>query len=272
MRWRPRAKVAASNPRAGYSLEGMSWFRIVASSALLAACSSEPLPGLTRETNEPALPSPDPTECAPGTPIFASEIVNARDLGGVPVDGERRVACGALFRGPPLAALSSEGCAELERLGIRTVIDLRTVSERESRPDAPCVAAQAELVFAPLPIPYNLSPADYVADLNATDSMALAFQRIGSAGAFPIYFHCTWGRDRTGVMAAVILLALGAKRADILEEYQHSALSVGAYPESLAAVLDAIEKQGGLSTYLGSLGFTEDALETLRSTVLESAL
>jgi protein-tyrosine phosphatase len=258
--------------------------RIICVSAALAACSacsSQPLPGAAREREESPPPfqppgspvSSAPAEdgaCAPGRRILADEIMNARDLGGISVSGEQRVACGALFRGPPLAALSAEGCGELDRLGIRTVVDLRTPAERTSRPEASCVSARAELVFAPLPIPYNLSPGDYIADLNATESMALAFQKFVSPAAYPIYFHCTWGRDRTGVVAAVILLALGAARADILEEYQRSAASVGAYPESLAAVLDAIERQGGIVSYLEALGLTSEEIATLRKQALEA--
>jgi protein-tyrosine phosphatase len=254
--------------------------RIVRVSAVLAACgacSSQPLPGVDRGDQESPPPSLPPGAapavdgaCAPGRRILADEVVNARDLGGIGVAGEQRVACGALFRGPPLAALSAEGCAELDRLGIRTVVDLRTPAERTSRPEASCVSARAELVFAPLPIPYNLSAGDYIADLDATESMALAFEKFVSADAYPIYFHCTWGRDRTGVVAAVILLALGVARTDILEEYERSAASVGAYPESLVAVLDAIERRGGVESYLEVLGLTNDELVTLREQVLES--
>jgi protein-tyrosine phosphatase len=95
-----------------------------------------------------------------------------------------------------------------------------------------------------MPIPYNVSPADYVADLNASASIAAAFTVLGDPAAYPVYIHCTYGRDRTGVLAAVILSALGAKRADILQEYLISQRTVGATPASLTAVLDEIELRG----------------------------
>ena len=158
------------------------------------------------------------------------------------------------------------GCEAFHRLGIRTVIDLRTDSERMAVPDASCVIAQSTVLWAPLPIPYSLSPAQYIADLNTYSSIRLAFESLGDAAAYPIYFHCTYGRDRTGVLAAVILLALGASHEDVLSEYQLTALS-GLYvpPDSLSAVLDDIESRGGIQAYLDAAGVPRAMLAVLRS-------
>lgn len=197
--------------------------------------------------------------------ILGEEIKNARDLGGVPLGDERSVAKGAVFRGPPLAQLSSSGCAEFARLGIRTVIDLRVASERTAVPEADCVSDNAAVVTAPLPVPYSVSPTDYIADLNEVASIAAAFEMLGDPTAYPIYVHCTWGRDRTGVLVAVILRALGASHADILKEYMLSSASVGAYPTSLEAVLVAIEEGGGIEAYLASAGVSDENLATLRA-------
>jgi protein-tyrosine phosphatase len=196
--------------------------------------------------------------------ILVDEVVNARDLGGVPLGSGRSVEHGAVFRGPPLTMLSPSGCAELERLGIRTVIDLRIESERSAVPEADCVERSARVILAPLPVPYDVSPLDYIADLDATDSIAMVFQRLGDAESYPVYVHCTWGRDRTGVLAAIILRALGASRANIMKEYLLSLATVGAYPDSLAAVLDTIERRGGIESYLSAAGVSADALATLR--------
>jgi protein-tyrosine phosphatase len=202
--------------------------------------------------------------------ILVDDLVNARDLGGVPLGDGRSVANGVLFRGPPLAELSASGCAEFSRLGIRTVIDLRVESERGSVPEAGCIEQSARIVFAPLPVPYNVSPSDYIAALDATDSIRAAFQQLGEDESYPIYLHCTWGRDRTGILAAVILRALGASRADILQEYLLSISTVGAYPVSLEAVLDAIEQRGGIDAYLAAAGVSADQLARLRSRAVRS--
>jgi hypothetical protein len=212
-------------------------------------------------------PQPDPpsTECQRHQFVLEGHVQNARDLGGLPTAPEGSIACGSLFRGPPLANLTEAGCAEVAALGIRTVIDLRIESERTTKPSSACVGA--DHVFAPLPIPYGVSPADYSADLNAP-AIAEAFQAFTNAEAYPIYFHCTWGRDRTGVVAALLLLSLGASRDDVMQEYLLSKGSVGAYPDSLTAVLDEIEQRGGAEAVLGEIGIDSDALETLRGRVI----
>jgi protein-tyrosine phosphatase len=200
--------------------------------------------------------------------VLVGEVVNARDLGGIPLADDAEVAAGLLFRGPPLAALSADGCDQLAELGVRTVIDLRIDSERASKPSAACAQEQAAIVLAPLPIPYSVSPDDYLADLYTSESIVEAFRALGDADAYPIYFHCTFGRDRTAVLAAVILLALGADRDAIMDDYLLSGATVGAYPQSLAAVLDEVQAQGGIDSFLASAGVAGEWIETLRTTAV----
>jgi protein-tyrosine phosphatase len=204
-----------------------------------------------------------------GRPILQGELLNARDLGGTPLEPDAAVPFGALYRGPPLA-LREQGCDELAQLGIHTVIDLRVATEREAKPDAPCALRGARLVLAPLPVPYDVSPSDYIADLNTTESIATAFQALGDDAAYPVYFHCTCGRDRTGVLAAVILSALGASRDAIMQEYLLSLESVGAYPDSLDAVLDELERRGGIDAYLQQAGIPQRDVDDLRAHAISS--
>jgi hypothetical protein len=206
--------------------------------------------------------------CQRSEPVFVCDVPNARDLVGTPVGNGQTVGCGVIYRGAPLAGLSSDGCRAFATLGIKTVVDLRTAVEAADRPPSPCVAAAATIVAAPMPVPYDVSPADYLADLNASSSVATAFAALGDPAAYPVYVHCTYGRDRTGVLAALILSALGATRQEILQEYQLSAARVGAFPASLSAVLDDIERRGGIDTVLGAAGVTPQQLATLRSRAL----
>jgi hypothetical protein len=203
-----------------------------------------------------------------GRPILAPYLVNARDLGGTPVAQRGVVPYGRLFRGPPVAALSADGCSAFANLGIHTVVDLRVPSEVQSTPEAACVRERTAIVLAPLPVPYSVSPQDYIADLDAYASIAAVFRVLGAPTAYPVYFHCTWGRDRTGIVAALILLALGASRDDIVEEYLLSSASVGAYPRSLVAALEEVERRGGIESYLTAVGVTPEQLAALRLTAV----
>jgi protein-tyrosine phosphatase len=202
------------------------------------------------------------TGCQSARPVLTSDLKNARDVGGTPLEQGGSVACGSIFRGPPLV-LGEAGCAEVRALGIRTVIDLRIESEAASKPDASCV--NADFVPTPLPIPYGLSASDYLADLNATASMTKVFRTFGDPQSYPLYFHCTWGRDRTGVVAAVLLLTLGVSRADVMAEYMLSQPSVGAYPAALEAVLDEVEARGGAEAFLMGMGITAEQIAVMRS-------
>ncbi|MET0388599.1 MAG: tyrosine-protein phosphatase [Polyangiales bacterium] len=206
-----------------------------------------------------------------GEPVFVGHLVNARDMGGIrlgALGSAAHVRPRTLYRGPPLARLTADGCSELAERGIRSVIDLRVQSEVNGTPEAPCVAEHARWVHAPLPIPYGVSAQDYIADLDASASIATAFSVLSDPAAYPVYFHCTWGRDRTGILAAVILLALGAEREAIMEDYLISLMTVGAYPMSLAAALDEIATRGGVEVYLAASGVSADQIHALREQLI----
>jgi hypothetical protein len=203
-------------------------------------------------------------DCQRGQALLSGYVKNVRDLGGIPASGGL-VACGAIYRGGPLQGLLAPGCEQVATLGVKTILDLRMPSEQSASPTSACVSAAR--VSAPLPIPYGLGPADYLADFNEVASIAKAFHTFGDPAAYPIYFHCTFGRDRTGVLGALLLSALGASREDIVADYMLSKETVGAYPDSLAAVLDEIEARGGADAVLAGIGITPDELAVLRSHV-----
>jgi protein-tyrosine phosphatase len=210
-----------------------------------------------------------PHGCEPHQPVLTNAVTNARELGGTPLADGSVVACGALYRGQPLR-LSETICADAARLGMRTVLDLRMESERLSSPDAACL--DADLVFAPLPVPYGLSAADYLNVLHTTPSIATAFHTFGNPAAYPIYFHCTLGRDRTGIVGALLLLALGATRDTVMQEYRLSEPNVGASPNSLNAVLDEVEQRGGIENVLRDVGITDAELAVMRQNAISGAL
>ena len=231
----------------------------IAPSLLDAGHAAEPADAGTSDAGRPATGS---------RAVLVGQVENARDLGGIAVASGGHVKPHRLFRGPPLTGLSQKGCAEVGKLGLHSVIDLRVDSEVSLQPDQACALEKAPLVAAPLPVPYNVSAADYIAVLDAHDSIAKVFEVLGDETRYPVYFHCTWGRDRTGILAAVILLALGADQDAIMEDYLESRRTVGAYPGSLEAALDEITRRGGIDAYLMASGVTAHQLEVLRATAV----
>lgn len=247
--------------RAGSSAGGASAGGSAGPSAAGSAGVGNPT-GASAGTGSAGAPVTEPLGCAPGRFVLLDHVTNARDMGGTPLLPEGSMSCGAVYRGPPLS-LSPDGCSAASKLRLRTLIDLRTDSERGSNPDAACV--DAKRVFAPLPIPYGLGPTDYLNDLHETASMALVFHTFGDPAAYPIYFHCTFGRDRTGIVGALLLLTLGASRAAVMQEYMLSQPNVGAYPTALNAVLDEVEQRGGIEAVLKSLGISDEELAVIRA-------
>lgn len=219
----------------------------------------------------PVGPAPDAGDggCVAGLRVLNGEVRNARDLGGLTA-GATATRCGQLFRTAAMNAMSSVGCAEFSRLGIKTVVDLREPSERLGSPNAACLEPGARQVLAPMPIPYNVSPADYLADLHSDDAVKTLFATLGDEANYPVAFHCTYGRDRTGVAAALVLLTLGVSREDIKRDYQRTADNgIATTPASLDAALDELERLGGAEAHLTSIGVSPASLTTLRARALQ---
>lgn len=202
--------------------------------------------------------------CVEGAPVLPGALVNARDLGGLPTAGGP-LSCGRIFRAAAPTSLSDEGCSAFAALGLKTVIDLRTQGERFSAPNAACVDAAATTVTAPMPVPYNVSPVDYLADLHTDASVKALFDTLGDEAKYPVLIHCTYGRDRSGVAAALVLLALGASREVILRDYLRTADNgLSAFPASLEAVLDEVEREGGIDAFLAGSGVAPETVAVLR--------
>ena len=148
-------------------------------------------------------------------------------------------------------------------MGIHTLVDLRSASERAAALDAECAQSSASVVLAPVTSSWNYN--DYLTSGPGVQAILQTFEALGDPKAYPVYIHCSLGRDRSGVMSALILGALGATRSEIAKEYNLSRASVGAYPMILATALDVVDAAGGTQPFLEQLGVTTEQIETLRT-------
>ncbi len=202
--------------------------------------------------------------------ILTGQVPNVRQLGGVGLVGGGTVACDLVYRGSSLSSLTQEGCAQFAATGIKTVVDIRSESEQTAPPVA-CVGQSARLVTAPLPTPYNVSPADYLMVLYTASSMQTLFAVLADRASYPVYYHCLYGKDRTGVVTAVILAALGASRQTIQDEYAMSGeAGFSFYPASLDAVLDEFDRLGGVDNYFRAVGIPAEHVQAMREILLGS--
>ncbi|MFD0558177.1 protein tyrosine/serine phosphatase [Stackebrandtia endophytica] len=168
-------------------------------------------------------------------------VFNFRDLGGLPA-GNHRVRSGRVYRSDSLAGLRETDRAAFADLGIRTVIDLRRASEVEQDgriPDWPEIAyhnidpGHREWGPAPWFESDELSPflSDRYQDL-VDETAARLVHILGFAAredALPLVVHCWAGRDRTGVVCALLLALLGVSDTDIDADYARSSAANARY-------------------------------------------
>jgi len=235
---------------------------------------------------------------------------NVRDLGGLRATAGWRVRRGRVFRADALHRVGASDVAILAGLGIRRVFDLRSVAELSRDGVGEFAGRVAEHVHVPL-VKVSLSPFDPGIDwktlnlrdryLDMLDEGAMAMRTIvcalAEAAPAPIIFHCTGGKDRTGVVAAVLLRSLGVPDDIIIEDYALSeanlAVAVEGYREHLEAVgldsaaiayltssppdrmrytLGELDRRWGCTEdYLGSIGIEAATIDAIRRNLLERA-
>jgi protein tyrosine/serine phosphatase len=174
---------------------------------------------------------------------------NVRDLGRLPAAGGGQTRWGAVVRCDTLDRLTERGWAALAAHGVRTVIDLRTPGEHRvgtgHRPDWLTV----------LPLPLDGEPADaglreyfgtpiYLRSLleRRPDRCVAVLAALADAPAGGVAVHCVAGRDRTGIIALLLLALAGVDPHVIAEDYERS----GERLRPLYAELGEVD-QGGLA-------------------------
>jgi protein-tyrosine phosphatase len=179
--------------------------------------------------------------------------LNLRDLGGYPTGDGGVVRWRTLLRSDALDRLGQDGRAALTALGLRTVIDLRTDEEAQDAPSA-LNGTGARTVRVPLlraealgRLPPDLAAVyQYLIDERG-QAIAAAVAQLCRPGALPGLVHCSAGKDRTGVVVALILGALGVPDDIIAGDY---ALSAGFLDPDAAAVVSRIQAIGGAASRL----------------------
>ncbi|WP_051297764.1 tyrosine-protein phosphatase [Brevibacterium album] len=183
----------------------------------------------------------------PPLPVVGTH--NFRDLGGLPLTGGGTVRTGRVFRSDALHLLDDAGRAHLRALGVRRIVDLRHDGELAQMPSA-LDRAEVEVVHAPVfaaaAVEAQLAP-DATLDLaeiyrmmietRGTQLALAAGHVVLSPG--PVVFHCTAGKDRTGVLAALLLDAVGVRREAVVADYAATAANLaGAWAQQALAGRD----------------------------------
>jgi protein-tyrosine phosphatase len=226
--------------------------------------------------------------------------LNARDLGGYPTADGHQTRWGAVVRSDSLAALSPAGRDALVDYGIRAMVDLRLPEEIEARPNPFAEPDTHGIQYTNVSIidPAAAPPED-VATL-ADDykgmldrfgqAVAAVMGAVANAPAGGVLVHCAAGKDRTGLVSALLLGLVGVAPETIAADYaltaeylrprdqewlengpgdraDREALLVKYAPtaEVMTAVLDHLrERYGGVEAYLLAAGVTPADIGRLR--------
>jgi protein-tyrosine phosphatase len=158
---------------------------------------------------------------------------NVRDLGGLPTRDGRRTREGRLIRSASVQELTELDIEWLvDRIGVRMIVDLRLPEEAEPRalgPLAQRVGAYANLPFrSPGMASVDVIPdavdidllTHYIGFLEASaPEIVAAVRLLADPSNQPALFHCAAGKDRTGVLAALVLDAVGVEEEAIVADY-----------------------------------------------------
>ena len=165
-------------------------------------------------------------------------VQNFRDLGGYKSRGGRTIAWQRVFRSAGLVRMSPGDKFKLQEMGIKAVIDLRTPTEQEQQQEKDLLreigAEYYNVPFRPDNPKYYLEEELelYKKVANMGEVYLYRFRR-GSFGKrvqecismiaapenHPLVFHCGAGKDRTGMLAAILLASLGVADEDIIGDY-----------------------------------------------------
>ena len=240
--------------------------------------------------------------------IRLDAVHNFRDLGGYPTADGRTTRWRTLFRADGLYRLAGNDLEIVRALGLRTVIDLRTDGELAERGTFP--REQHPIAFHHVPV--IDSTWQHLDRPDANDPVAFlewayqdmlrqgphrfveAIEQLSQPGTLPAVFHCAAGKDRTGVLAMLLLGSLGVPPAHLVADYALTGEGIermrvwaqreapgmwdrladtpsafmAAAPEAMERVIASILAHGTIRDYTLELGVSAAALDRLADALL----
>jgi protein-tyrosine phosphatase len=230
--------------------------------------------------------------------------LNARDLGGYATVDGRETRWGAVVRSAALGTLTEAGQAALADYGVRAIIDLRLPDELDREPNPFAEPADHGIVYTNVSIldPGAGFPPDtatlaenYLWTLERFSGLVgTAVAAVARAPEGGVLIHCAAGKDRTGLISALLLGAVGVPEATIADDYALTAellapreqewlengpgdraereAMLARFAPTAQVMLEVLgkltERYGGVEAYLLRAGLSRDDLERLRDRLL----
>lgn len=213
-----------------------------------------------------------PLAAQPGRSITLQATRNTRDLGGLPLAEGTVFKKGMLYRSGALCFLTRSDVSRMSKLKLRTLIDLRL--DKEIARDGKDRVTGVPLVRLPMANSRGLRREAYHYYIREN---ARAFQGfyavLARPESYPVLFHCSAGKDRTGILAAVLLEQLGSKRSVILDDYMQSvrnSAGLEVHPEWIQEVFDYEDACGGTAQFLVQNGVSLERQAAVKELLVET--
>lgn len=262
-------------------------------------------------------PAPESLIIPTNTPFIEIDgVVNVRDIGGHITPDGKRVKTGQIFRSASLSHITPTGKSQLSALKPCLICDLRSDEEVKNDPHPQLgdvryvnigMATEGDkarrlwlLIFRPKKL-NTLLPRLYVDVILEENAPAIgqALRAVVDANNLPMLIHCTAGKDRTGVVVALLLALVGVSEEQVIADYTQSnhfyahyeriahllLRRLGflrlnsanlfpilvAHPDTMRAVFAYLQAEyGGVAGYAEKrLGFGADDVNRLRELLLE---
>lgn len=166
---------------------------------------------------------------------------NFRDLGGIRNKDGKYTQWGKIFRSDDLNRLTAEDLAYLESIPLISVVDFRSPEEIKAAPDVVPVTVKKDYTYSIIPgnLSVNMAELDqlkaeqvdsimkqmnisFVTDSTYYNRYKDFFDLLMNENEVPLLFHCTAGKDRTGMAGALVLYALNIDEQTIMDDYLSS--------------------------------------------------
>ncbi len=225
------------------------------------------------------------TAATPRT-IVIDGVSNTRDLGGKVTESGKKIRQGAVYRGAKLDSITKEGkIAFLEKYQIKTDLDLRKHGEGLLG-ESP---VGNEVSYYNYSCPYytslRTSETTGIDEEKNYENMASAMRVFADSDNYPVYFHCAIGRDRTSMVAMLLLGVCGVSKTDIYMDYEMSFFSesgcsdkasveqmVNNFSVTINYIAQCGESHGtfqeNCEAYLLQIGLTQTEIDAIRNNLI----
>ncbi|MBQ7232092.1 MAG: tyrosine-protein phosphatase, partial [Bacillales bacterium] len=203
-------------------------------------------------------------------------VSNTRDMGGYyTADGKYQVKEGMIYRGGKLEDITEAGRTQmLDVLGIQTDLDVRGDASSGS-------PLGANVNYVNLKGPYYKA---LIMDSTYQKALANEIKVFADENNYPVYFHCSLGRDRTGTLAFLLNAMLGVGELDLFMDYELSWFATTAYLDTniarnmikgdFQAMYDYIDNYGAgtvaenAEQFMLDIGVTQTEINSIKSIML----